>query len=120
MIGVPFKDRDYVGFVTGYDLSNMSTKINEYIGSNLIGFSEVAKKYNLFRQSDNYAFYKEFKLPCQTISSCDLSNYDYYHHVDDEADKLDYDHMAGFVNSIIPAIEKMSNTATKEIVMNKE
>jgi len=120
MIGVPFKDRDYVGFVTGYDLSNMAAKINEYVGSNLIGFSKVAKKYNLFRASDNYAFYEEFKLPCQTISSCDLSNYDYYHHVDDEADKLDYNHMASFVNSIIPAIEKMSNTATKEIVMKKE
>ncbi len=118
MIGVPFTDRDYIAFVSGYDLSNMAEKINEYVGNNLIGFSEVAKKYNLFRASDNYPFYEEFKLPCQTISSCDLSNYDYYHHVDDEADKLDYNHMASFVNSIIPAIEKMSNTATKEIVMH--
>jgi len=117
MIGVHFKDRDYVAFVTGYDLSNMATKINEYVGSNLIGFSEVAKKYNLFRQSDNYAFYKEFKLPSHTISSCDLSNYDYYHHVDDETDKLDFEHMAHLINNVIPAIEKMSNTKTKEIVM---
>jgi len=120
MIGVPFKDRDYVGFVTGYDLSNMAVKINEYVGSNLIGFSEVAKQYDLFKQSDNYAFYNEFKLPSQTISSCDLSNYDYYHHVDDEADKLDYNHMASFINKIIPAIEKMSNTPTKEIFMYEE
>ncbi len=120
MIGVPFTDRDYVGFATGYNLSNMSAKINEYVGSNLIGFSEVAQKYNLFKQSDNYAFYNEFNLPCHTISSCDLSNYDYYHHVDDEVDKLDYNHMASFINSIIPAIEKMSNTPTKEIVMHEK
>lgn len=120
MIGVPFKDRDYVAFITGYDRSNMANKMNEYLGSNVIGYSEIAKKYNLFRQSDNYAFYKEFNLPCHTISSCDLSNYDYYHHVDDEADKLDYNHMASLVNSIIPAIEKMSNSPTKEIVMYEE
>ena len=117
MIGVPFTDRDYVALVSGYELSNMADKINEYSGSNLVGFSEVAKKYSLFKASDNYAFYKEFGLPCQSISSCDLSNYDYYHHVDDEADKLDYSHMAGFINKIIPALEKMCNTPTKEIVM---
>jgi Zn-dependent M28 family amino/carboxypeptidase len=120
MIGVPFPDRDYVAFVSGYNRSNMADKINEYTNSNLIGFSEVAKKYNLFKASDNYAFYKDFKLPSQTISSCDLSNYDYYHHVDDEAEKMDYEHMASLINSLIPAIETMSNTATKEIVMYEE
>lgn len=119
MIGVPFKDRDYIAFLTGYDVSNMAEKINEYAGAHIVGASDVAKKYNLFRQSDNYAFYKAFNLPCHTISSCDLSNYDYYHHVDDETDKLDYTHMANLINTIIPAIEAMSNTATKEIVINE-
>ncbi|GAA3785032.1 M28 family metallopeptidase [Corallibacter vietnamensis] len=119
MIGVPFKDRDYIAFLTGYDVSNMAEKINEYAGAHIVGASDVAKKYNLFRQSDNYAFYKAFNLPCHTISSCDLSNYDYYHHVDDEADKLDYTHMTNLINTIIPAIEAMSNTATKEIVINE-
>ncbi|WP_417291639.1 M28 family peptidase [Corallibacter sp.] len=119
MIGVPFKDRDYIAFLTGYDVSNMAEKINEYAGAHIVGASDVAKKYNLFRQSDNYAFYKAFNLPCHTISSCDLSNYDYYHHVDDEADKLDYTHMANLINTIIPAIEAMSNTPTKEIVINE-
>ncbi|WP_142783961.1 M28 family metallopeptidase [Changchengzhania lutea] len=120
MIGVPFKNRDYIAFVTGYDLSNMSDKMNEYTSSNLTGFSEVSKDYNLFKQSDNYAFYQEFNLPCQTISSCDLSNYDYYHHVDDEADKLDYNHMASLINKMIPAIEKICNTPNKEIKLNNE
>lgn len=119
MIGVPLKDRDYQAFVSGYDLSNMADKINEYTGSNLIGFSEIAKKYNLFRQSDNYPFYETFKLPCQTIASCDLSNYDYYHHSDDEISELDYEFMANLINKTIPAIEKMSNTSTKEIVMHE-
>lgn len=120
MIGVPFKDRDYIAFVTGYELSNLSAKINEYTNSNLTGYSEVSKKYNLFKRSDNYVFYEFFNAPSQTISSCDLSNYDYYHHVDDEADKLDYEHMTNLVNKIIPAIEIMCNTPTKEIKMINE
>jgi hypothetical protein len=59
-------------------------------------------------------------LPSHTISSCDLSNYDFYHHVDDEIDQLDYVHMASFINDLIPAIETMSNTPTKEIVIHHE
>lgn len=120
MIGVPFKDRDYEAFLSGYDLSNMAAKINEYVGSNLIGYSEVSKKYSLFKRSDNYPFYQQFKLPCQTISSCDLTNFDFYHHVDDEIDQLDYEFMASLINKVIPAIERMSTTETKEIVMYEE
>lgn len=121
MLGVPFKDnRGYDVFLTGYDLSNMADKINEYVGLNVVGKSEVSLKYNLFKRSDNYPFYEAFKLPCQTISSCDLTNYDYYHHVDDEMDKMDYGHMANVANKLIPAIEAMSNTESKEIKMNDE
>jgi len=119
MIGVPFKDRDYTAFLTGYDHSNMASQINDYVGYNLIGSSEVAKKYNLFRASDNYPFYDVFKLPSHTISSCDLSNYDYYHHVGDEANKQDYEHMASLVNKLIPAIETICKTPTKEIILNE-
>jgi hypothetical protein len=59
-------------------------------------------------------------VPCQSISSCDLSNFDYYHHVDDEVDKLDFQFMADLINKVVTAIEKMGNTPTKEIKMNNE
>jgi len=120
MVGVPFKDRDYVAFLTGYELSNMAEKINEYVGEKLIGASDVSKKYGLFRASDNYPFYEVFKLPSHTISSCDLSNYDHYHQVGDEADKQDYEHMARLVNKLVPAVVAICNTPSKEIVMNDE
>ncbi|WP_111306686.1 M28 family metallopeptidase [Confluentibacter sediminis] len=120
MIGVPFKDRDYTAFITGYELSNMSDKINEYSGYKLTGMSKISKERELFKRSDNYFFYEAFKVPCQTISCSDLSNYDYYHHVDDEVDKLDFNHMADFVNKMIPAIKTICNTPTKEIKLNNE
>lgn len=119
MLGVPFKDRDYTAFVTGYNLSNMSQKINEYASNdNLTGMSELAQQQNLFERSDNIHFYEMFKVPCQTISCSDVSNYDYYHHVDDEVDKLDFEHLTNFTNAMLPVIETICNTPTKEIKLN--
>lgn len=115
MIGVPMKDRDYEAYLTGFEASNMADKINEYAGSKLLGFLPQAKEYQLFMRSDNYPFYEQFKLPAQTISTFDFTNYDYYHHVDDEAVLMDYEHMANLVTKMIPVIEKMSNTPTQDI-----
>jgi Zn-dependent M28 family amino/carboxypeptidase len=117
MIGVPFIDRDYEIFLTGYELSNLGGKLNTYTNSAMVGISDVAKKYNLFKRSDNYSFYKEFKVPSHTISSCDLTNFDFYHHVDDEIDQLDFVFMATTINKLIPGILQICNTDSKEIQM---
>jgi hypothetical protein len=117
MIGVPFIDRDYEIFLTGYELSNLGDKLNTYTNSTIVGISDVAKKYNLFKRSDNYSFYKEFKVPSHTISSCDLTNFDFYHHVDDEIDQLDFVFMATTINKLIPGFVQICNTESKEIQM---
>lgn len=118
MMGVPFTDRAYQAMISGYDLSNMGDVLNNHAGKTLFGKSDVAVKYNLFKRSDNYAFYAQFKMPAQTISTCDLTNFDFYHHVDDEADKMDYDFMAIIINDLFPAMEGMINAPTQEIKMN--
>lgn len=120
MLGVPFKDRDYEVLLTGYDKSNMAEVMNRYAKTNLVGFSEVSKKYSLFMRSDNYAFFKEFNAPAHSISSCDLTNFDFYHHVDDEPDKLDMKFMADITNKLVFVIEGICNSPTKEIVLNEE
>ena len=120
MIGVPLKDRNYVAFATGYDTSNMPQVLNSYLETHFIGKSDVATKYNLFKRSDNYPFYEAFQVPCQTISCCDLTNFDYYHHVDDEIDKLDFSFMGFFIDKMIPAIEKACNAPFKEIKITNE
>jgi Zn-dependent M28 family amino/carboxypeptidase len=117
MIGVPFTNRDYEIFITGYELSNLGDKLNSYTKSSMVGISDVAKNYNLFKRSDNYSFYKEFKVPSHTISSCDLTNFDFYHHVDDEIDQLDFVFMATTINKLIPGIVQICNTDSKEIQM---
>ena len=118
MIGVPMKDKAYMAYITGFDKSNMASKINEYAGSEAVGFLPQAQEYRLFMRSDNYPFFQQFNVPCQTISTFDFTNYDYYHHVDDESELMDYDFMANLINTVAPALEKMSNTETKDIQLN--
>jgi Zn-dependent M28 family amino/carboxypeptidase len=118
MIGVPMK-RDYLAYITGFDTSNMVNKLNDYSGRKLIGFLPKEAEYKLFSRSDNYPFYNEFEVPAQTVSTFDFENFDFYHHVDDEFDKMDTAHMTNFVQSFIPVVEKMANVATKEIVLKK-
>ncbi|WP_282068821.1 M28 family peptidase [Olleya namhaensis] len=119
MIGVPFKDRDYQAFITGFDKSNLVETMNGYAGTKMVGFSDVAAKYSLFKRSDNYPFYEAFKVPSHTVSSCDLSNFDFYHHVDDEVDQLDYPFMTTLINNLAPVIEQITNASTKEIKLNE-
>lgn len=118
MIGVPFVDRDYQAFITGHELSNLAEKMNDYAGEHLIGASDVSKKYGLFKRSDNYPFYQAFKVPSHTVSSCDLTNFDYYHHVHDEVDTLDFPFITRLINALAPVLEQMANAPAQEIKMN--
>ena len=118
MIGVPMIGKDHKAYITGYESSNFANKFNEYSNSKVLGFLLKAKEFNLFKRSDNYSFYQEFNVPAQTISSFDFTNYDYYHKVQDEANKMDIPFMADLIETIIPGIYIMANTSTKEIKLN--
>lgn len=118
MIGVPMT-KEYTAYLTGFEESNMASKINEYADKKLIGFLPQAKEYNLFKRSDNYPFYQEFGIPAQTISTFDFTNYEYYHHVDDEVSGMDFEHMTSIINEMKPVLEKIANSATREIKMNE-
>ena len=120
MIGVPRSNHEIMAILSGYEKSNMAKKLNSYAGSEIIGFFPKAKEFQLFMRSDNYPFYQEFKVPSHAISTFDFTNFDYYHHVDDEADKMDFNHMTNFMNKMIPALEGMINASAKEIKMNNE
>jgi hypothetical protein len=116
MIGVPMK-RDYLAYITGFDKSNMAEKINQYTGKNTIGFLPKEAEYKLFYRSDNYSFYEVFKKPCQSISTFDFENFEFYHHVSDEFKVMDILHMTSFIQEFLPAITQISSSATEEITM---
>lgn len=117
MVGVPMK-YDFDVFITGYDFSNMMAKLNEYAGSNLVGKSDMAEKYDLFKASDNYPFYKQFGIPSHTVSAFDFSNFEYYHHPKDEFQVMDTQFMTSIAQKMLPVVTKMINAETREIKVN--
>ncbi len=120
MIGVPRSSDESLSYMSGYERSNFAETLNNYAGEEVVGFFPKAKEYQLFMRSDNFPFFKELQIPAHAISTFDFTNFDYYHHVDDEADKMDYDHMANFIAKMIPALEGMMNAETKEVVLKDE
>ena len=118
MVDVPMK-YDFELFMTGYSLSNMATKLNEYAGANLIGKSEMAEQHNLFKASDNYPFYEAFQIPAHTVSAFDFSNFNYYHHPKDEFQIMDTQFMTDVAQKMLPVVTKMINAETDEIQMTK-
>jgi len=120
MIGVPRASTEPMAYMSGYERSNLAETLNKYAGEEVVGFFDRAKKMNLFMRSDNFPFFKELNIPAHAISTFDFTNYDYYHHVDDEADKMDYEHMVNFINKMIPALEGMMNVPTKEVILKDE
>lgn len=120
MIGVPRAADKPLAYMSGFNRSNFAPILNKYAGEEVVGFFPRAKEMNLFFRSDNFPFYKELNMPAHAISTFDFTNFDYYHHVDDEASQMDYAHMASFINKMIPALEGMMNVATKEVILNNE
>ncbi|MBO3117302.1 M20/M25/M40 family metallo-hydrolase [Winogradskyella sp. DF17] len=120
MIGVPRAADKSMAYMSGYNRSNFASTLNKYAGEEVIGFFPKAKEFQLFFRSDNYPFYKALNIPAHAISTFDFTNFDFYHHVDDEADKMDYEHMASFINKMVPAFEGMMNASTKEVILTDE
>lgn len=120
MIGVPLVNKDYTAYLSGYELSNFADKFNQCAGKEVLGFLPMAKNYQLFKRSDNYAFYEEMKIPAQTLSTFDFTNFDFYHKPGDETELMDFGHMEELIKETIPGIEQMAETSSKEIKMNTQ
>jgi Zn-dependent M28 family amino/carboxypeptidase len=118
MIGVPLQQDDYLMFLTGYDLSNVASVSNSYTDKKIAGFLPKAKEFNLFNRSDNAPFHKIYNVPSHTYSTFDFTNFEHYHKVGDETDKLDFDHMANIVNTMIPVMKGIINNPEQEIKYN--
>lgn len=118
MVGVPLQHDDYLMYLTGYDLSNLASVSNGYTEKNVAGFLPKAKEFNLFNRSDNAPFHEIYNVPSHTYSTFDFTNFDHYHQVGDEAEAMDFDHMANVVNTLIPVMEGIINSAEQEIKYN--
>ena len=112
MLGITLSSGKNQVYMTGYKLSNMAEKMNA-VYPNFVQFLPQAKEYNLFRRSDNYAFYEAFKVPAQTLSTFDFKNYDYYHKAGDEAEKMDIEHMNTVIGTAAYTVAKLLEEETE-------
>ncbi|MFO7745921.1 MAG: M20/M25/M40 family metallo-hydrolase [Psychroflexus sp.] len=112
MLGVQMKDKDYRAYVTGYEMSNIAEVFNGFYDDEdqFLGFLPQAAQYGLFKRSDNYPFYETFSVPSHTICTFDFTNYDYYHHVNDEFEELDVDAFIKLVDDLKPGVLKLINS----------
>ena len=120
MIGIPMKDKGMDFYLTGFGISNMAAKMNQYSGEKLVGYLPIETKYMLFRASDNYPFFTEFEVPAHTVSTFDFENFQFYHQPDDEFELMDTKHMTIVISKIIPVLEQMINAPKKEIKLNEK
>lgn len=118
MIGVPLEDKSYKAYFTGYNKSNYAVQFNAYADEEVLGYLPASEEFGLYQRSDNYPFYKAFKIPSQTACSFDFTNFEYYHHVKDEVSEIDFTHLDSLIEAFIPGIEGMANAEEKEIQLN--
>lgn len=105
-------------YMTGFNNSNMADVMNE-IDPDFVEFFPRAEELNLFRRSDNYAFYQQFGVAAQTLSTFDFQNYDHYHKASDEAEKMDVENMQQVIERAAKIVETMLRDS-KEILLNEK
>jgi leucyl aminopeptidase len=103
-------------YLTGYEKSNMAEEMNKVIYGQFVTYLPEEIIYNLFKRSDNYAFFKEMNIPSQTVSSFDFKNYAYYHKAKDEVDELDIDNMNLIIKKSIDVIVELIENDIKIIM----
>lgn len=120
MLGVQMRGKDYRAYITGYEMSNLAEVFNGFYEgeSEFLGFLPEAAQYNLFKRSDNYPFFETFKVPSHTICTFDFTNYEYYHHVNDEFAELDVDAYLKLVDDLKPGVLKLVNSKETTVNLN--
>ena len=120
MLGVQMKDKDYRAYVTGYETSNLAEVFNSYHEGEdqFLGFLPQAAQYGLFKRSDNYPFFEVFNVPAQTICTFDFTNYEYYHHVNDEFEELDVNAYLKLLEDLKPGVLQLINSEENTVKLN--
>lgn len=117
MIGKTLTNAPKKVYMTGFNNSNMAEVMNE-IDPGFIQYFPQAEELNLFQRSDNYAFYQQFGIAAQTLSTFDFENYDHYHKATDEAEKIDIENLQHIITRTAKIVETMLRRS-KAIQMNE-
>lgn len=120
MLGVQMEGKDYRAYVTGYEISNLAEVFNTFYDGEeqFLGFLPEAAQYGLFKRSDNYPFFEVFGVPSHTICTFDFTNYEYYHHVNDEFGELDVEAYLKLIDDLKPGVLQLINSTETTVNLN--
>lgn len=120
MLGVQMEGKDYRAYVTGYEISNLAEVFNAFYDGEeqFLGFLPEAAQYGLFKRSDNYPFFEVFGVPSHTICTFDFTNYEYYHHVNDEFGELDVEAYLKLIDDLKPGVLQLINSTETTVNLN--
>jgi hypothetical protein len=90
-------------WLTGFDRSTIG---DEFRAAEIPFVADPRPEQKFFERSDNIAF-AWLGIPAHTLSSFNL--HDDYHRVSDEADRLDYAHMAKVINATVRAVRLLAD-----------
>lgn len=90
-------------WLTGYERSNMGEQL---LAGGIPIVADPRPAQNFFRRSDNYAFAVR-GIPAHTLSSFNM--HPDYHRPGDEAEKLDYGHMAQVIEAAARAVRILAD-----------
>jgi hypothetical protein len=99
-------------------MSNFAEVFNRSYKEQFVGFLPKASEYGLFKRSDNYPFFEVFKVPSHTICTFDFTNYEYYHHVNDEFEELDVEAYVKLVDDLKPGVLQLVNSTETTVNLN--
>lgn len=113
MIGKTMSIGEDKVYITGFHRSNFASVANKLLNTEFIHYLPEEVSYDLFRRSDNYAFFQTYGVPCHTISTFDFNNYNYYHGLKDEVSELDLKNMNGVIKLSATLIERLLDSDEK-------
>lgn len=101
MIGKPATNGPNTAWITGFDKSDFGAILQRSVeGTEYSFYADPYPGQNLFYRSDNATLARK-GVPAHTISTTPIDVDQDHHRVSDEAETLDFDHMANTVGAII-------------------
>lgn len=104
-------------FITGEEFSNVRSILAKNLKSDKVKMKWYNDKTNLFARSDNYSFFLR-DIPAHSIM-CSDDKEPCYHKPCDDADKIDFNHMAEIVRAITVGCATLVNGKDTPVLRKK-
>lgn len=120
MLGMPMKTEEYEkAYATGHKVSNLAFVFNNFTQEKVLEYWEDENQHQVFKPSDNYAFFTELKIPAHSLSSFNFINFEFYHKAGGEIHLIDFDFTEDFIQAVISGTEGLAKEKENTVQLDK-